>query len=377
MRINKTFPFFLICILMLGGTLNAQETPQVKFGGALRFNYNYSDWKPENRQRGGDFGYDMFRINADAAYKQLRLHAEYRLYPTSSGGGMLKSGWVGYQPSAHHQWQIGLTDVPFGLLPYTSNSYFFNLNYYIGLEDDADMGLKYTFDNQQWRADVAFFKNSDLLSFGEQTEIDPSRYSYDVAGRNKETNQLNARLAYRFGNHLKSEIGASGMIGQLYNLDTQTSGDRQAYAIHYMGDYQRWNLKLQYSYYRFSPKAADGQADNIVAMAAYGAPYDVAAKADTWSAALSYTLPLKKGIINELKFYNDFSMIHKHETNFSDSYQNVTGVMLTAGGIYTYIDYVVGKNHAWIGDNWNTAFSRGKTENAWNTRFNINLGYYF
>lgn len=29
------------------------------FWGALRFSYNYSDWKPGHKKRGGDFGYDV------------------------------------------------------------------------------------------------------------------------------------------------------------------------------------------------------------------------------------------------------------------------------------------------------------------------------
>ena len=40
---------------------------------------------------------------------------------------------------------MGLTTVPFGILPYTGNNYFFNLSYYAGLEDDADMGDKILF----------------------------------------------------------------------------------------------------------------------------------------------------------------------------------------------------------------------------------------
>lgn len=54
---------------------------------------------------------------------------------------MLREGWIGYRFSDSHRLQIGLTTVPFGILPYTGNNYFFNLNYYAGLEDDADMGI--------------------------------------------------------------------------------------------------------------------------------------------------------------------------------------------------------------------------------------------
>ena len=87
-------PLFFILAICFALPAVAQDKPELKLGGALRFNYNYSDWKPSNRKRGGDFGFDVFRLNVDAAYKKLTLAAEYRFYASSSGGGMLKSGWV-------------------------------------------------------------------------------------------------------------------------------------------------------------------------------------------------------------------------------------------------------------------------------------------
>lgn len=44
--------------------------PRLKIGGALRFNYNYSDWKPESRNRGGEFDFDVLRLNVNASYKK-------------------------------------------------------------------------------------------------------------------------------------------------------------------------------------------------------------------------------------------------------------------------------------------------------------------
>ena len=99
---------------------------------------------------------------------------------------MLKSGWVGYQFNDMHQLQVGLAPVPFGIQPYTSNSYFFNINYYLGLEDDSDMGIKYLYRKGGWEMAFAFFKNADVLDFGDQSEVSPDRYAYDVAGRNKD-----------------------------------------------------------------------------------------------------------------------------------------------------------------------------------------------
>jgi hypothetical protein len=54
------------------------KTNELEIGGAVRFNYNLSSWKEGQKKRGGDFGYDVFRINAKAKYK-VKLNAEYRL----------------------------------------------------------------------------------------------------------------------------------------------------------------------------------------------------------------------------------------------------------------------------------------------------------
>ncbi len=355
----------------------AQEKPTVKLGGALRFQYNYSNWKEDNKNKGGDFAYDVFRLNANVVYKKLQLNAEYRFYPTSSGGGMLKSGWVGYHFNESHQFQVGLTEVPFGILPYTSNNFFFNINYYLGLEDDSDMGLKYVYKKGKWNISLAFFKNSDLLDYSENKEISDSRYAYDIAGRNKEANQFNARITYNWGTIWKQQLGVSGMTGGLYNLDTKRMGEHKAFASHYTIDYKHWNFKAQYTYYKISPQNKDGDNNTIVSVTAYGAPYNIASEADTYSASLSYTLPIHKGILDEIQFYNDFSMIDKREADFNDSFQNITGCMLSMGPIYTYIDYALGRNHAWLGNEWSDAFAQGVTSKKWHTRFNVNIGYYF
>ena len=157
-------PFLLAINIILPVT--AQEKPRLKIGGALRFNYNYSDWKPESRNRGGEFDFDVLRLNVNASYKKIDLAVDYRFYPSSSGGGMLREGWIGYRFNDSHRLQIGLTTVPFGVLPYTGNNYFFNLNYYAGLEDDADMGIKYLFHKDRWELSLAYFQNADLSGTG-------------------------------------------------------------------------------------------------------------------------------------------------------------------------------------------------------------------
>lgn len=377
MRDKARFSFSFLFVWCIAFFALAQEKPTLKIGGALRFNYNYSDWKPANKARGGDLGFDMFRFNVDGFYKNILFSAEYRFYAASSGGGMLKSGWIGYKFDDSQQLQLGLTSVPFGIMPYTANSYFFNINYYLGLEDDADMGLKYLYHKGHWDFALAFFKNSDLLSFSETSEISPDRYAYDVSGRNKEVNRGNGQLVYHWGNKWKQQFGTSAMLGGIYNLDTEKTGLYSALALHYVIDYRNWNFRAQYTTYKMKPNNKEGESRAEVSMSAYGSPYMIAAKADTYIIALAYTIPIHRGVFDAVRLYNDFSVMKKKEKDFHDSFQNILGCMVSMGPVYTYIDCAMGKNQAWLGGDWTNAFAEGESSAKWHTRMNVNIGYYF
>ena len=72
----------------------------------------------------------------------------------------------------------------------------------------------------------------------------------------------------------------------------------------------------------------------------------------------------------------EVAMILK-ENSFEDSFMNVTGVLITAGNLYTYVDYAAGYNHSWLGGNFVNDFAAGNSNAKWEARFNINFGYYF
>ncbi|WP_316931604.1 hypothetical protein [Flavimarina sp. Hel_I_48] len=210
---SKFLPY---CIFFLSTccvcTIEAQEKEDkdesiFEFGGALRFNYNLSSWKDQQKERGGDFGYDMFRVGAKGSYKGIALNVEYRLYSDSFGGGFLKQGWFGYKFNAHDELRVGLTQVPFGIQEYNSHNFFFNLGYYVGLEDDYDMGIKFLHETHRIIYQIGFFKNAEELNFGNTTEVSASRYSYDIAGRNKEINQLNGKFIYKMGGGEIASVG--------------------------------------------------------------------------------------------------------------------------------------------------------------------------
>ena len=98
MKYYFIFCLYLIFILPLSAQ-ERKERPQFKLGGALRFNYNFSDWNSGHRDRGGDLGYDVFMLRPTASYKGFLLDADCRFYSTAvdlcsntvgSGIGFLK-----------------------------------------------------------------------------------------------------------------------------------------------------------------------------------------------------------------------------------------------------------------------------------------------
>lgn len=176
--------FLGICLTLLVVISQAQERvlPKFKLGGALRFNYNFCDWKPGHRDRGGDFGFDVLYFKLSGSYRNIILSADYRFYSKDFGGPMLKYGWIGYQFNDKSQMQLGLTGVPFGIQPIASHNFFLQIAYYIGLEDDSDMGIKYLYQGDTWDFTFAFFKNADELLFGSDNETSDDRYGYDDEG---------------------------------------------------------------------------------------------------------------------------------------------------------------------------------------------------
>lgn len=358
-------------------------------GGALRINAFYKSWDQENKDLGGDLAFDTFRINVDGAYKGIGISTEYRFY---QGYNMLHHGYFDYTFENSTRLLVGVSRVPFGLLPYASHNWFFNITYYLGLEDDYDAGVKVILPGDKLDLAFAFYKTDEGSYTGDS--IDSARYSYDVvhtdenelgyAGvlgprTNTEVNQFNARATYTLGHDSESstEIGVSAMYGGLYNSTSTDTGKHWAGALHINGTYGRFNVMLEALKYGFEPENPAGQDDRFVVKGAYDAPYKVASEGSIYMANVAYTLPIESGPFDSITFYNDFSYLKKNEDTFTDSAQNVFGALLAAGKLYTYIDAAFGKNHPWIGPDYGRALAEGDPNAGWELRFNINIGYYF
>ncbi len=380
--------YIILSLLWLGLTIHAaaqtdsttvEEFNKIKldYGGALRFNYNLSSWKPNQVKRGGDFGFEVFRINVDAIYKKWEFHIDQRFYAADFGGAFLKYGYFQYNLNKKSHLKLGLIPAYFGTEQFNSHSWFFQLPFYLGFEDDHDMGLSYSFENEKIQLDAGFYKNAEEYTFSDNGPISDSRYSYDFSGRNKEINQLNLRFNYKFGKAAKQSLGATVQYGGIWNLDTKSVGSQAALSLHYEMDYKNFNLKIQGIAYNNKPENAAGQSRDFIEMTAYGFPYLTAAKANIYSIGLAYTVPVKWGPISAVQVYNDYSYMDKSVSDWADTQMNVFGVLITAKPLYIYVDYASGLHQPWLGPQWENALTEGDEDNSWESRFNVNFGYYF
>ena len=87
------------------------------------------------------------------------------------------------------------------------------------------------------------------------------------------------------------------------------------------------------------PENTTVNSREVILMAAYGAPYEVAADFNMYTLTLARNVPVDWEPVSALKFYNDFGYMQKEEDDFEDSAMNVIGVLITAGNIYTYISF--------------------------------------
>jgi len=369
-----------------------KQSKTVQVGGALRYNATYAEFNDAQKDRGGDIGLDTFRINLDADIDGLLFSAEYRFYNTWRA---LHHGWVGYEFNDNQHIEIGLTRVPFGILPYASNNFYFSSNYYTGFEDDYDIGVKYVATPGQWNFQAAFFKNSENNG-NDRYSVDPigimpqindddgnavaaTQAAGGLARNNvvdgygqsvQETNTTNLRAAYNW-QHAKdyvSEIGVSGQYGFLYNdATTEYYGDNLAGALHLHGNYGPWEIMLEAARYEYD---LDGN-ENVLGTGFFNSNYVISTEATSWLGNVSYTFQLDFGPFDSLEVYNDYTYVGNKSGGLPNTWQNVTGAALAAGNLYTYFDLIQGKNEPFV--NGSLVGDRPKTQ----TLFNINMGYYF
>ena len=110
-----------------------------------------------------------------------------------------------------------------------------------------------------------------------------------------------------------------------------------------------------------------------VALSAFRFPFEIAAEAHVVSANVAWALP-RSGWFDGITCYNNLSTTRGVGAGSDDSWQNVAGCSFAKGKSFTYVDLISGRNMWFIGG---PGIALQPGDDAWRTRLNINLGFYF
>lgn len=378
-------------------------------GGAIRANYYVGDYtsggaQDFNRGDDGAVSLDILRLNADYTQGNWQAKFEYRFYPGYAGNNsdsysMIHTAWAGYNFDNEDQVQVGINRVPFGPGAYgISQSWFFDQHYYVGLADDMDLGVKYSGTRGDLSFDLAYYYSSEGSYFGENFSNDSVRYSYDVSNESgngyEEQNQFNARVIYatEIGD-VNVDLGASAQYGMLDSQGDHDDGDHYAISIHPVFKWNNWTLSTQLTKYEYDVDSNQPLGtDELVQFGAFDFATLVAAEAWVAGASLSYYHKIEAvDWIDYVIPYVEYSSIMKEESDFNDSELFTVGAAWGRGGWYIYTELAASNGNDFVGNEGGYgATSPGVTPGSftsnrfgenpnddWQTRFNINFGYYF
>ncbi len=378
MMMKKSTKFMLsmvaTAVALTGFSASAEEQEDgINVGGAVRVNYGYKDYSEASKDKAGDLTFDMAAIKFNGKKGDWGLAAEYRF---TSSTEYIKYGYGIYNIDPEWQLQFGINKVPFGNRGFISNSWWFGLPYYLGFEDDHDVGVKAVYNSNGWHTDLAFYKNAEYGPT-ENKRYATDLYTGTINGNeynNEETNQVNVRQTYTAEHKGGSTtFGGSVQYGQIYNNKTGNTGDSYAAALHLDSSYNSWNLQLQAMQYEYD--AADAVDSNKIGVSVVSWQYEIASKGQAYNANIAKTFKTDWGSV---KCYNDFGIMTPDvdDSSYDNSMQNVTGCAVSAGPTYTMFDFVMGKNMTFSTAN-NDHVGLPEAGNDWDKRVNINFGYYF
>lgn len=360
----------------------------LKFGGAIRFNTLIENYELSNKALDGAVKFDAFILSADAHKMGFDVSLQYRFYPESKTH-FFRHAYIGYEIDKKWYAKLGIIQKPFGIGDFASHNWFFQLPYYIGLEDRDAMGVSTTYKHERWTIDLAYFRQASPGGpiKGEDNAVGNGRYSYAIVPTTgiangkileaniRELDQLNTRVRYQLTNEL--ELGASAQLGAIYNRELDQRQWGVNWAGHLVYDYNRWNFKGEVIGYNYNAKADNGEKLDAIQMAAYGSAYDVASKGIMYVAGLSYKIPINRKFFQSATAYFDYSYLDKSNSGYYGTHHMVPGIMFQSGPISTYVEYAMGKNQPWFTSNFGEGLAEGSKDARWNGRFNINIGYYF
>lgn len=342
------------------GTDNDQ--PWLELGGAVRFNYGWLDYGPTSGLQP-----ELLRADLKAGAGPLSTSVQYRWY---DGFDAVHHAWVAWDGEQGMQVKAGIQQVPFGLLPTASQSFWFGAGYYLGLEDDYDPGVVVAAGQGATRGQVGWFSGDE---YGSARRYD--RYSFDVAATDalpyRERGRVHGRIEHTLEGPAGTwQLGASGFHGKVQHTLSRRHHDHYGAALHAQWQHAGWTGQLQWARYRYDVPGGR------IALSAFQAPFPVAAHADVSTANLARSFGARAGL-DDVTCYNNLSLVRPlgKRPGQRESWQNVSGCSLSRGPMVTYVDWIAGKDMWFAGGQ-----GVGIVDDApsrWRSRLNLNIGFYF
>jgi len=368
--IVRAFPFLIVAAMAVV-PLAAQSAenptdpgnePYFHAGGAVRFNYGWLDYGPTSRLQ-----LELLRAHVKGGSGPMFFSAQYRWYDDFDA---VHHAYVGAEFNDNSNVKLGIQQVPFGLLPTVSQSFWFGSGYYLGIEDDYDPGVVFTHQLGDTIWHVGYLTGDE---YGSGARYD--RYSFDVAQTDalpyRERGRVHGRveraLDWNGGDLL---IGASAFVGKVQNTRTRHHHGHQGAAVHAQWKRDGWTAQLQWARYRYDIP------ERRIALSAFEAPFEIAAQADLPSANIAYSFGESRWL-DDVTCYNNLSMTRPvgHSDGVRDSWQNVTGCSFGKGIMLTYVDWIAGKD-MWFAGGDGIGIDNGGPS-RWHSRLNVNIGFYF
>lgn len=346
---------------------SAEETPGFELGGAVRFNYGWLDYGPSSGPE-----LELLRVDARGNAGPAFFSLQYRWYDGFDAVHHAYAGWKLEDGSdgATSDIRAGIQQVPFGLLPTASHSFWFGSGYYLGIEDDYDLGVVWQRQSgaHQWHAGV--FAGDE---YGTGANFD--RYSFDVATTEDLPYRERERGIVRYehsseANGWETTWGASAFAGRIENRIDGGKHDHTGGAVH--GQWVRGPLTLQAQWARYRYDNPEPR----IAMSAFMFPFEIASEADVPTFNVAYDVQ-RTGWFDSITCYNNASATLPVDSDpgLRDSIQNVTGCSFGKGAMLTYVDWIAGKN-MWFAGGPGIGV-RDPANDGWHSRLNVNIGFYF
>ncbi|MCD9029824.1 OprO/OprP family phosphate-selective porin [Luteimonas sp. BDR2-5] len=347
--------------------VSRDDGPRFDLGGAVRFNYGWLDYGPTSGLQP-----ELLRIDAKGDAGPAFFSLQYRWY---DGFDAVHHAWAGWKlgdgsDGVDADIRVGIQQVPFGLLPYASNSFWFGSGYYLGIEDDYDPGIVWqrADDTHQWHAGV--FAGDE---YGTGSRFD--RYSFDVATTGDLPYRERGRAVVRYQNSRTWNgavlaLGASTFAGRIEN---RASGDRHGHAgVAVHGQWSRGpaTVQLQWARYRYA------NPESRIALSAFLFPFEIASQADVPTFNVAWDAQ-RTGWFDSIACYNNASATLPvgRDPGLRNSIQNVTGCSFGKGPMLAYVDWIAGRNMWFVGGPGVGIDAPGG--DRWRSRLNVNIGFYF